>query len=194
MRVRCGAQGSLSHVLSRWHLRCHLWLSDLPGEELLGWVICLWTLLPDILALIPSESQRNQPVQVFCLFCLSTSLNSGLVWFGSRFWAAGRTSERSAAMGRGRRQVRSAWPPMPSFNFIAILFISLLLLSHVRLFATPWTIVRQAPLSMGFSRQEYWSVLPFPSPGGLPNPGWNRCLLHLLPWQADSLPRCHPLR
>ena len=37
--------------------------------------------------------------------------------------------------------------------------------------ATPWTVARQAPLSMGFSRQEYWSVLPFPSPGDLPNPG-----------------------
>ena len=44
-------------------------------------------------------------------------------------------------------------------------------LSHVRLFATPWTVAYQAPLSMGFSRQEYWSVLPFPSPGDLPNPG-----------------------
>ena len=44
-------------------------------------------------------------------------------------------------------------------------------LSHVRLLATPWTVARQAPLSMGFSRQEYWSGLPFPSPGDLPNPG-----------------------
>ena len=44
-------------------------------------------------------------------------------------------------------------------------------LSHVRLFATPWTVAYQAPLSMGFSRQEYWSGLPFPSPGGLPEPG-----------------------
>ena len=38
-------------------------------------------------------------------------------------------------------------------------------------FATPWTVARQAPLSMGFPRQEYWSGLPFPSPGDLPNPG-----------------------
>ena len=44
-------------------------------------------------------------------------------------------------------------------------------LSRVRLFATPWTVACQAPLSMGFSRQEYWSGLPFPSPGDLPNPG-----------------------
>ena len=38
-------------------------------------------------------------------------------------------------------------------------------------FATPWTVARQAPLSMGFPRQEYWSGLPFPSPGDLPDPG-----------------------
>ena len=44
-------------------------------------------------------------------------------------------------------------------------------LSCVRLFVTPWTVAYQAPLSMGFSRQEYWSGLPFPSPGDLPNPG-----------------------
>ena len=41
----------------------------------------------------------------------------------------------------------------------------------VRLFATPWTVAYQAPLSMGFSRKEYWSGLPFPSPGDLPNSG-----------------------
>ena len=44
-------------------------------------------------------------------------------------------------------------------------------LSHVWLFETPWTVVYQAPRSMGFSRQEYWSGLPFPSPGDLPDPG-----------------------
>ena len=45
------------------------------------------------------------------------------------------------------------------------------LLSCVRLFATPWTVAYQASLSMGFSTQEYWSGLPFPSPGDLPDPG-----------------------
>ena len=44
-------------------------------------------------------------------------------------------------------------------------------LSRVRLFAIPWIVAYQAPPSMGFSRQEYWSGLPFPSPGDLPNPG-----------------------
>ena len=44
-------------------------------------------------------------------------------------------------------------------------------LSRVQLFATPWTVAYQAPPSMGFSRQECWSGLPFPSPGDLSNPG-----------------------
>ena len=43
--------------------------------------------------------------------------------------------------------------------------------SRVRLLVTPWTIARQAPVSMGFSRQEYWSGLPCSPPGDLPNPG-----------------------
>ena len=61
-------------------------------------------------------------------------------------------------------------------------------LSCVRLFVTPWTVARQASLSMGFSKQEYWSGLPFPPPGDLPDPGiklWSPAL------QADSLPT-HP--
>ena len=44
-------------------------------------------------------------------------------------------------------------------------------LSHALLFATPWTVAHQAPLSVGFSHQEYWSELPFPPPGDLPDPG-----------------------
>ena len=56
-------------------------------------------------------------------------------------------------------------------------------LSRVPLFVTPWTVARQAPLSMGSSRQEHWSELPFTSPGDLPDPGTEPSLLH---WQADS--------
>ena len=59
------------------------------------------------------------------------------------------------------------------------------LLSRVRLFATPWTISYQAPLSMEFSRQEYWSGLPFPSPGDLPDTGIEPRSPAL---QADALP------
>ena len=58
-------------------------------------------------------------------------------------------------------------------------------LSRVWLFATPWTVAYQAPLSMGFSRQECWSGLPFPSSGDLPNPGIKPGSPAL---QADTLP------
>ena len=52
------------------------------------------------------------------------------------------------------------------FPFLACMRVCVL--SHVRCFVFPWTITRQAPLSMGFSRQEFWIALPFPSPGDLP--------------------------
>ena len=58
-------------------------------------------------------------------------------------------------------------------------------LSRVRLFATPWTVAYQVPPSMGFSRQECWSGLPFPSPGDLPDPGIEPGSPAL---QADALP------
>ena len=48
---------------------------------------------------------------------------------------------------------------------------SVLVCSSCLTLVTPWTVARQAPLSMGFSRQEYWSGLPFPPPGDLPYPG-----------------------
>ena len=57
-------------------------------------------------------------------------------------------------------------------------------LSRARLFATPWTVAHQAPLSMRFSRPGYWSGSPFPSPGDLPNPGIEPGSPAL---QADSL-------
>ena len=53
---------------------------------------------------------------------------------------------------------------------------------------TPWTVAYEAPLSMEFSRQEYWSGLPFLSPGDLFDPEIEPCLLYLLHWQVDSLP------
>ena len=64
--------------------------------------------------------------------------------------------------------------------------------SHIQFFVTLWAVALQAPLSLGFSRQEYWSGLPFPSPGDLPNQGSNPDLLHLLHWQASSLPVAPP--
>ena len=59
-----------------------------------------------------------------------------------------------------------------TFNIITFLCVCVLdCFSCVQLFATPWTVARQAPLSMGSSRQKYWRGLPSPSPGDLPDPG-----------------------
>ena len=63
-------------------------------------------------------------------------------------------------------------------------------LSRARLFATLWTVVYKVPLSMEFSRQEYWSGLPFPSPGDLPDPGIKPRSPAL---QADALPSEPPI-
>ena len=63
--------------------------------------------------------------------------------------------------------------------------------SHVRLFVTLWTIAHQAPLSMGFSRQEYYSGLPCPPAGNLPNPGIEPTSPVSPALQADSLPLSH---
>ena len=64
------------------------------------------------------------------------------------------------------------------------------LLSRVRLFATPWTVAYQASLSMGFSRQEYWSGLPFPSPGDLPDPGSPTSQTNALPSDPPGVTGC----
>ena len=69
----------------------------------------------------------------------------------------------------------------PVFNVLS--------LSRVQLLVTLWTVAYKAPLSMGFSRQEYWSGLPFPSPGDLPNPGIKPRSPAL---QADALPSKPP--
>ena len=60
--------------------------------------------------------------------------------------------------------------------------------SHVRLFAMLWTVACQAPLSTGFSRQEYWSGIPFPSLGDLPDPGIKPVSPVSSAFHADSLP------
>ena len=64
--------------------------------------------------------------------------------------------------------------------------------SCAQLFATLWTVAHQAPLPMGFSRQEYWGGLPFPSPGIFLTQGSNLHFLCLLCWRAGSLPLAPP--
>ena len=73
----------------------------------------------------------------------------------------------------------------PSLKFSVVAVQSL---SRVRLFSTAWTVAHQAPLSMGFYRDEYWSELPFPPPGDL----LHQVIKPMSPaWQVDSLPLSH---
>ena len=76
------------------------------------------------------------------------------------------------------------------FNVCKLVCVYLCVLSHVRLFAAPRTVARQALLSVEFFRQEYWSGVLFLPPGDLPNSG-NLRLSRLLHWQADSLAVSH---
>ena len=99
-------------------------------------------------------------------------------------WRIPWTEEPDGLQSTGSQRVGHDWATSLSWrqsatNGAAIDFDSLRTymsewvksLSRVRIFATPWTAAYQAPPSMGFSRQVYWSGLPFPSPGDLPNPG-----------------------
>ena len=72
-------------------------------------------------------------------------------------------------------------------RFTAVLTV----LRCVQLFVAPWTVACQASLSMGFPREEYWSGLPYPPPGDLPDPGIEPESLAFPKLQADSLPLSH---
>ena len=97
--------------------------------------------------------------------------------------------------GAGLVPGRDCRPPLDQNP---LLCASPCVLSRVRLFATPWTVARQAPLSVGFPRQEHWSGLPFPTPGDLPDPeskpsspaspaSAGRFFTANIPWEAPLL-------
>ena len=81
-----------------------------------------------------------------------------------------------------------------SCRLLSTYYVRACALSHVRFFATPWTVAHQAPLSMGFPRQEYWqeywSGSPFPPPGDLPDPAI-KPVSPASPALANSLPPSH---
>ena len=113
-------------------------------------------------------------------------LFTACLWFTGAMWRglwAHQPSPKGEAHTTHRRS--EDWKKAPLFLGSAFLLQLVKSLSHVQLSATPWTVARQALLSMGFSRREYWSGLPFPSPGDLPDPGVKPRSPTL---QADSLP------
>ena len=80
------------------------------------------------------------------------------------------TEEPSGLWSKELQRVWHGWSNWVHIKYIFEMW-KCTALSHVRLFSTPWTIVYQVPLSMGFFRQEYWNGLPFPSPTDLRDPG-----------------------
>ena len=100
----------------------------------------------------------------------------------TRFSNTAKGFENSTDVGtRGQKVGWNVWPESSLdqlYVYNSTLYIYIILwrnevksLSCVRLFVTPWTVAYQAPPSMGFSRQEYWSGVPFPSPRNPPDPG-----------------------
>ena len=83
---------------------------------------------------------------------------------------------------------------MENTHWLPISYMSRMLscFSQVQLLVTLWTVAHQAPLSLGFSRQEYWSGLPCPPPGDLPDPGIKPTSLTSPAWQVDYLPLAAP--
>ena len=77
------------------------------------------------------------------------------------------------------------------FLMVHVLCVCAQFLSHVLLFVTPWTVACEAPLSMAYFQREYWTGLPFPPLGDLPNPGIKPASPASLALQADSLPLSH---
>ena len=101
---------------------------------------------------------------------LAVSVNvkrRGTIYIGLPWWLRGKEYVCNAACGHTAAAAASlqSWPTLCD-PIDGVLSLS----SCVRLFVTQWTVAHQAPLSMGFSRQEDWSGLPCPPPGDLPNP------------------------
>ena len=92
------------------------------------------------------------------------------VWNGSREWSLELKADISSL-----KRPCTVWSWILFFFFMSVCarvcVCACAVFSHVWLFATPWTVAHQVLLSMKFSRQEYWSGLPFPPPGDLPNSG-----------------------
>ena len=90
------------------------------------------------------------------------------------FWSDPREKYRTYGLDGARQRVSPALSSAPLHHFSAMgplaKFVVIVVESLSRLFVTSWTVTRQAPTSVGFPRQEYWSGLPFPSPGDLPDP------------------------
>ena len=135
-----------------------------------------------------SKMQESGFIEIFSLICIN-SLGSlscfSSSWIPLRVHWPGCCSDWQL----DSRQQSLSTLYLAFLHFYCFYFVLLLSLSNS--FSTPRTIAHQPPPSMEFSRWEYWSGLPFPSPGDLPDPGTKPHLFCLLHWWAGSLPLCH---
>ena len=111
------------------------------------------------ISILKSRKARHRKILVWKTRYIYTGLLS------HRVWSRGKTKEKknSCEFAIYFFWIYIFYHPTPLYYAFK--------LSHIQLFVTPWTVACQNPLSTGFSRQEYWRRLPFPSTGHLPNPG-----------------------
>ena len=129
---------------------------------------------------------RSPPVISWALYTIYATCLSGFLLYIKASFQCGIPRGTKGPEALLFKPILSSFYHKASLTVLAFLLLDeVKLLSRVQLFATPWTIAYQAPPSMGFSRQECWSGLPFPSPGDLPDPGIEPRSPTL---QADTLP------
>ena len=125
----------------------------------------LWRLVDDEVSLHSPSTGRAMQAPLTCVF-----------WWMAVITETMKTFLENVAHAKWSifvfdNRIRRTWSVLSKIMTSMKVKVKVKSLSHVQLFATPWTVTYQAPWSMGFSRQEYWSELPFPFPGDLPNPG-----------------------
>ena len=142
-----------------------------------------------------SQSERAEVSAVACKASFIRALSCKWLCSFKSFWNGGRKRNSKYFLEKVPQPLNSCVSLENTFytliEYLCSLFMLLLFSCSTKcvwVFATPWTVTCQAPLSMGFSRQEYWSGLPCPSPGDLPDPGIKPGSPTL---QADSLHLSH---
>ena len=114
---------------------------------------------------------RSPPVISWALYTIYATCLSGFLLYIKASFHCGIPRGTKGPEALLFKPILSSFYHKASLTVLAFLLLDeVKLLSRVQLFATPWTIAYQAPPSMGFSRQECWSGLPFPFPGDLPDP------------------------
>ena len=189
-------QASLSITNPRSSLRLMSIESVMPSSHLI--LCCSFLLLPLILPsirVLSNESNLHMSIAVSAsapVLPMNTQDWSPLGWTG---WISLQSKGLSRVFSNTTVQKHQFFGAQLSSQSNSHIHIVAKLLSRFRLFATPWTRAYQAPQSVEFCRQEYWSGLPFPSPGIFPTQGSNRGLPHCRQTlyclsQQGSLYRC----